>query len=394
MSRLSFFVYSEDDEVRSRVSRTLSRTGHVDLVSAVSEPGVLEDILRTSQLCGLYIDLTERRESLLSVLERAPRPLPALILGGPTDDPDTLVRVLPLQPMAFFASNVLGDVPGLVDRIASSRAAAGKGAAPSHALLAVTGAKGGVGTTFVARELAAALQLLGERVIVVDLNLYRGDVAMHFDLKPQYTIADVAKKGGQLDRTFLGTAIATHISGVRVLASPTDLQERAIVSASLVERTLKMLTDDFDWVIVDLPHVWDEVALRALNLADIALLVTTTDVPSMIHAQLQLQTLARFGAPEESVRLIVNRQPRPPIAEADLRQGLGRAPDLCIPEDLALALRCINEGKLVHEQGRSGRLERAYNQLADLTFEWTGRQPSKPRSPASWLGRIRDSVVR
>jgi Flp pilus assembly CpaE family ATPase len=391
MSRLSFFVYSEDDEVRARVSRALSRTGQVELVAAVSEPSVLEDILRTAQLGGVYVDLSARKESILGVLERAPRPLPALILGGPTDDPDALVRVLPLQPLAFFANNVLGDIQSLVDRIALTRAA-GRGPQPSHALLAVTGAKGGVGTTFVARELAASLQLLGERVIVVDLNLYRGDVAMHFDLKPQYTIADVAKKGGQLDRTFLNTAIATHISGVRVLASPSDLQERAIVSASLVERTLKMLTDDFDWVMVDLPNVWDEVALRALNLADLALLVTTTDVPSMIHAQLQLQTLARFGAPEESVRLIVNRQPRPAIPDADLRQGLGRAPDLVIPEDTPLALRCINEGKLVHDQGRGGRLERAYDQLADLTYEWTGRQPAKPRSPPSWLSRLLGSL--
>ena len=393
MSRLSFFVYSENDEVRARASRALALTGKVELVSALSQPSTLEEILRTAQIAGVYIDLTERTEAVLSVLESAPRPLPALILGGPASRPETLVRVFPLQPLAFFPDNDVGDVASLVARIASSHAA-GRAPEPAHAVLAVTGAKGGVGTTFVARELAAALHRLGERVIVVDLNLYRGDVAMHLDMRPQYTIADVVKKGGQLDRTFLASAVATHLSGVRVLAAPTDIHDRPIVSAALVERTLKMLTEEFQWVIVDLPHAWDEVSLRALNVADQALLVTSTDIPSMIHAQLQLQTLARFGAPEESVRLIVNRMPRPAISDGELREGLGRSPDFCVPDDAPVALRCVNEGKLVHDHARGGRLDRAYDELADRAFLWTGRAPIGERGPESWVARVGRRILR
>jgi pilus assembly protein CpaE len=247
-----------------------------------------------------------------------------------------------------------------------------------------------VGTTFTVCELASSLQQLGDRVVVLDLNLYHGDAALHFDLKPPYTIADVAKKGEALDQTFLATAIATHLGGVRVLAAPAEVQDIAMVGASHVERALNLLRTEFDWIVIDLPHAWDDVSLRALDLADQIVLVTNLDVPALTHTRHQLDLLARFGAPEEQIHVVISRHNNAgPFSSKELDEFLGRDPDVLIPQEDAVAQRCVNEGKLLREVGRGSKLERAFMSLADSVCKWTTGESARPVERQGWLARAR-----
>ena len=68
MSKLLFYVYSEDDEVRARISSSLTATGKVELVSAPCREDQLEEILATAELDGVYVDLGERPDPLLILL--------------------------------------------------------------------------------------------------------------------------------------------------------------------------------------------------------------------------------------------------------------------------------------------------------------------------------------
>jgi pilus assembly protein CpaE len=389
MSKLLFYVYSEDDEVRARISRSLTSSGKVELVSAPCREEQLEEILATAELDGIYVDLGERSDTLLTLLEAAPEPRPALLLGGSHTASDVLLRAMRLQPRDFCVENELRNLPALLEQIerASQRP---RKRQERHGIIATAGAKGGVGTTMTACELASSLQQLGDRVVVLDLNLYHGDAAMHFDLKPPYTIADVAKKGEALDQTFLATAIATHIGGVRVLAAPAEVQDIAMVGASHVERALNLLRAEFDWIIIDLPHAWDDVSLRALDLADQIVLVTNLDVPALTHTRHQLDLLERFGAPEEQIHVVINRHNRSsPFSAKELDEFLGRDPDVLIPQDDLVAQRCVNEGKLLREVGRGSKLERAFMALADSVCKWTTGEAAQRNERQGWLARAR-----
>jgi pilus assembly protein CpaE len=389
MTKLLFYVYSEDDEVRARVSRSLTATGKVELVSAPCRQEQLEEILATAELEGVYVDLGENPDPLLSLLERAPEPRPALFLGGSHTASDVLLRAMRLQPRDFCVDHELRNLVPLLEQIerASQRP---RKRQERHGVIAVAGAKGGVGTTMTVCELASSLQQLGDRVVVLDLNLYHGDAAMHFDLKPPYTIADVAKKGEALDQTFLATAIATHIGGVRVLAAPAEVQDIAMVGASHVERALNLLRSEFDWVVIDLPHAWDDVSLRALDLADQIVLITNMDVPALTHTRHQLDLLERFGAPEEQIHVVINRHNRSNLfSPKELDEFLGRDPDVLIPQDDPVAQRCVNEGKLLREVGRGSKLERAFMSLADSVCKWTTGESAQRVERQGWLARAR-----
>src|SRR5688572_10711743 len=98
MTKLLFYVYSEDDGIRAGISRSLTSTGRVELVSAPCREDQLEEILATAELDGVYIDLGENPGNLLTLLERAPEPRPALFLGGSNTASDVLLRAMRLQP--------------------------------------------------------------------------------------------------------------------------------------------------------------------------------------------------------------------------------------------------------------------------------------------------------
>ena len=91
-------------------------------------------------------------------------------------------------------------------------------------VVAVMGAKGGVGSTVVACQLAASLRARGARTALVDLNLPLGDVALYFDVQPTYTLANIARESDRLDATYLRTLLsgpaATACRSSRLRSTP------------------------------------------------------------------------------------------------------------------------------------------------------------------------------
>jgi pilus assembly protein CpaE len=394
MNGLRCLVYSEDDAVQARVVRALRETRQAALLPPVRGRGGLADVLRTSQIDVLYVDLGSEPRELLELLEKLEQPRPALLLGGPRDNAELLLRAMRLQPLEFFVDHELGDsLAALLERLARERSPAAERRAP-RCTLAIAGAKGGVGATLLTCELAAALQRLGQRVVVVDLNLHGGDVALHFDLAPPHGLAEIAKKGESLDEAFLHSVLAPHVGGVRVLAAPAEPENAGLIGAAHVERALRLLGQLFDWVILDLPVNWEHVGLRAVHGSDLILVVATPDVPALTHTRRKLELLERFGAPSERVRVVLNRhRSGTSFGLREVREALGREVDAWLPTDESAALASVNEGKLLHEVEPSGKLARAFDQLAEQVFAWSSGKPPPARKPATLLGKLRHYVA-
>jgi pilus assembly protein CpaE len=393
MAVLRFAVFSESPEIYARVAQALGAIEGVEVAPLSARGSDLGAALARAELDGLYVDLGRQPEALLGALERAPAGRrPALLFGAVEPEVSLLVRALRLQPLDFLVNHDLTAVAERIAELASSAGRARAAAEPAperFGVVAVSGAKGGVGTTLVCCELAAALARSGERVALLDMNLRFGDAALYFDLRPPYTLVDVAKKGEALDGSFLETALASHSSGVRVLAGPPDAQDMGMIGAVHVDRALRLLRSQFEWVLIDLPYGWDDLALRALNLVDEILLVSQVEVPALRHTNQQLELLESFGAPPDRVRVIMNRWNRRGAFSAGELSGLiGRGADFLLPEDCALVARCMNEGKLVTDAGRGSKLEQAFTQLAVLTRSWVRGEATASQS-VSLTARLR-----
>jgi Flp pilus assembly CpaE family ATPase len=378
-------VFSERDDVCARILGALNASPHSQVSAVVTRPERLAASIAERRPDLLFADLGREPERVLEMLA-ALDPRPPLLVAGPSDDAKSILRALELGARHFFPAE-----PGSeqLHRALAHLAAEGSPEPAAKRLapiVAVMGAKGGVGTSFVACQLAVSLQFQGARTAIVDLNLPLGDVALYFDLQPSHNLAHVAKDAERLDAEYLRGALAKHSSGVHVLAAPTRLDEAMRIKADHVDRVLHLLREDFDFVVADVSREWKETSIRALDLAEQVLLVTLPDVATLSQARKHLALLRRLGRPEEALHLVTNRSSAAgQLGDHDYVGFLGRAPEARIPNDFPNTLLSVNEGRTVGEVAPRGSLHVAYDALARQLSAWCGRavpaEPEPARGP-------------
>jgi pilus assembly protein CpaE len=373
VAEIKFVVYSEQDEFGSEIASRLNSSGHAHVLTVVSEADALAAALREHEPDALFADLGLAPHDTLDLLDRLPAPRPALVVSGAQDDSQVILRAMKQGAKEFFPPVPTREaIRELVDRLVlESRPALPAGRlAP---VLAVMGAKGGVGATVVACQLAAALQAMGARTVVVDLNYPLGDVALHFDVRPTYTLAHVVKQGEELDATYLRGLLQGHRSGVQILAAPERVEEAELVRGAHVERVIALLREEFAFVVLDVSRSWNEASVRALDLSSEILLITSLDVPTLNHARQHLDLLRRLGHSDAKIHPIANRYSRrDAVTDKEFAQFLGRAPDAHLPNDYPSTVGSVNEGRPLGEVAPRTALHQAFVALAKAAHGWSG----------------------
>jgi pilus assembly protein CpaE len=182
-------------------------------------------------------------------------------------------------------------------------------------LITVFSAKGGVGKTTLATNLAATLADNGKRsVCIVDLDLALGDVSIVMQLFPIHTIADAVGMEGSLDPQAVEGLLTQHSPGLSVLVAPVQPDAKDRIKGDLIGRILHILKERFDVIVVDTPPAFDEVVLQAFDESDLLLLVANLDVPALKSLKITAETLSLLNHPRDRWRLVLNR--------ADMKVGL------------------------------------------------------------------------
>jgi len=385
----SFVIFSEEPEFASEVGKQISASGAARVVSVISDPDQLLGALKSERPNGLFVDLGHAPHVVLDLLESLPTALPLTLVSGPRTESALILRAMHLGVKHFFppepsAEEFRSVIVNLV-HTASPELAASDGR-----VVAVMGTKGGVGATVVACQLAASLQELGTRVALVDLNYPLGDVALHFDVDPTYTLADLARAEQELDSTYLRTILKGHESGIQILAAPTMMEDAESIRGVHVERVLPILRSDFDWVIVDVSRSWNDASVQALTLADQILLVTLFDVPTLNHARQHKKLLEGLMLSGSRIRMLANRHSKSnAVTVADFERVLGSEPDALIPNDYATTAESVNQGRPIGQISRASAIHKAYGRLALDVYAWCGANAPTTQPAQGITGRFR-----
>lgn len=238
-------------------------------------------------------------------------------------------------------------------------------------VVAITGAKGGVGTTVLATHLAAELAAI-HRVLILDMNFGMGDVASMMDLQARDTIADLLPRADRIDERSLTGSAQTHRTKVHVIPTPEAMETLGEVRADDVYNIISAAADAYQFVIIDCGTYYDEGVTMALSVADTVLLVTTPDVTAVRDAFRRIKTLKAVGLEiKQRVKLVVNRWHKGAyVSLADIKQNLGLNISATISEDPRHVEQAINEGKLVREVNKKADAARDIAALvAVLTSE-------------------------
>ncbi|ARQ68865.1 AAA family ATPase [Streptomyces marincola] len=153
-------------------------------------------------------------------------------------------------------------------------------AGPGGRVITVSGAKGGVGATLLATQLALAAQTGGpfERgAVLIDLDLLCGDVGSYFDVQFRRSVADLAGIA-DISPQVLTEAVFTHETGLSMLIAPAEGERGEDVGESTARQLLAVVRARYDVVIVDCGSHMNSANAAAIEAADVAVLVTTPDV--------------------------------------------------------------------------------------------------------------------
>jgi pilus assembly protein CpaE len=256
-------------------------------------------------------------------------------------------------------------------------------------LISVFSAKGGVGCTVIAVNLAIALRRqTGEAVCLFDCDLHFGNVAVLLNLWPQTTLAELLPYTDDLTPELVEEVMLTHPSGVRVLLPPTAFEDAEKVGSSLVARVVQILKRRQKFVIVDVGARLDSSALAILDSSFRIVLVTTPEVPALHNLRRMLQLTEDLGYPREKVVILGNRFSASwGVQTTHIAETLGYPVAVTLPSDGRLVTQAANRGiPFVVDAPRSAPA-RAVSELADLIVEADrhGDIPESPPARSRWL---------
>jgi pilus assembly protein CpaE len=231
--------------------------------------------------------------------------------------------------------------------------------------------KGGVGKSVVAVNLAAALaRREAGPVVVLDLDLQFGDVAVMLRAQPVHTIVDAVSAGDLLDHELLRSFLVRHDkSGVWVLAAPTSPSQADQVGPEAMLKVLELLKEMFAHVVIDTPPHLSEVVLQAVAASDAVAFILGMDVPSVKNASLGLQAFELLQLPLAKVMLLLNRAgTKVHLGDRDIERAIGARIDLALPSEVEVT-QAVNQGNPVLIEYPRARFSAGADQLAEMVLQ-------------------------
>jgi pilus assembly protein CpaE len=248
-----------------------------------------------------------------------------------------------------------------VDRIVRQNTKKGGSGSYGRGIITVFSNKGGAGVSTLASNLAISLKrLTGREVALADFDVHSGDGAFMLGLAPTRSLGDVLA-APKIDSASVQDALIKHESGVYVLSQPEQLDRVDGVGPTHIGAVLEILGSTFDLVVVDPPHVFNEVTLEIFDRSSTILMVCEPSIPSVRAARRSLEIFQKlnFTVTPDRVRLVVNRRSdQSAISIAQIEETLGTPVFGTVTNDWAAVSTAINVGKPLcgdHNESRAGR---------------------------------------
>jgi pilus assembly protein CpaE len=283
------------------------------------------------------------------------------VLTGPTVAPEVLLEAMRVGAAEYLPKPIEeAELAAALTRAARRLAGPdARGEGPKQGRITeVLGAKGGVGVSTVAANLAVAIAKSGRSTILLDFDLDMGSSAVILGLRPRYSVMDVVKNLHRLDRDLLGSLAESHDSGLTVLASPGQPGPGEKITREQARSMLAFVRRHFEHVVVDLDRAISAVTIGALETADDVLLVTTPDVASLNNTKRALPVIERATGDTKRVRVIVNRRRSSDVITiADVSKALGKDVLATLPNEEAALTDSLNTGRpeVLRNRSKYGR---------------------------------------
>ncbi|HEY6872527.1 MAG TPA: AAA family ATPase [Geobacteraceae bacterium] len=345
---ISIAIINSDKDSRDAIEALLKQLG--DAVKIMGSAADFSDGMRILQITNPMVLILEINdpatgvEQIRQTLARFPRI--SVFVTSAQKSSDLILSAMRAGAVEYLLEPV--ELPDLTEALQKvGRLWVDRPAEHTNAgkIISVYNPVGGMGTTTVAVNLAAAIATHGEKVALVDLNLFSGDVASFLDVNPTYTLSSVTSNITRLDANFLMSVMTKHASGVYVLTEPLEVDETMDITPEQILRVLSLLRGVFSHVIIDTGGSLAGCNHTTFESSDLILYNTVLNLPALKNAKRYLAAMEKKGLRKEKVKLVVNRYlPRADINIQDAEKVLDHKVYLTIPNEYKDVISSINKG--------------------------------------------------
>jgi pilus assembly protein CpaE len=387
-------IVDPSDATREPLRNMLLGVESVWLEAECSRYEFFLDVIRQSQPDVAVVALDADHAKALSLIAQLAQEcpgMPILAVSGQGDG-QSILQALRSGAKEFLTSPVvLEELLTALQRLHRTRGGGGDPSVPGTVkadslVVAVAGARGGVGSTSLAVNLGCTLaQNPHYGVALIDLDLALGDADVALDLMPDYTLADVALNIERLDMTFLRRSLCKHSSGLSLLPHPVQMEDAGLIREEHLQRVIGLLRASYTHLILDLSKGFNPTDVTGLRMADVILLVSQLELTSLRNTVRILLTLGADPVLADKLKVVLNRVG----SDADI--GLKKAEDTIgkpifwqVPNDARSMIESRNAGVPLVQHAPRSKIQQS---IAGLAQALCGKAEAPP-PPSSKRSRF------
>jgi pilus assembly protein CpaE len=350
-----------------------------NMFSSAPTPNLI--ILETGALPGVMMD------ELAPLAEVCDPSTKVVIIGRYNDIP--LYRDLIRNGISEYmvAPVSLGDIIAAISSIFVDPEAE-----PLGRTIAFVGAKGGVGASTIAHNIAWGVStLFSSETILADLDLAFGTANIDFDQDPAQGIAEAVFAPDRLDDVFLDRLLTKCSEHLSLLAAPSLLDRAYDFDRMAFQPIVEILQRTAPVSVLDVPHSWNEWTRSLLADVDDIVIVAAPDLANLRNAKNLFDQLRKMRPNDKAAHLLLNQvgmPKRPEIPAADFCQTLETEPMAIIPFDIQLFGQAGNSGRMIAEMDVKSPVAEIMSQIAHVITGRATVKKAKKSGLSGILGRL------
>lgn len=349
------------------VDRRMARA-HVDIYQG----GIMQAVQTYSQSTTpdvLILETEGYRDQVLSELSQLAQvcdPSTRVILIGHVNDV-ILYRELIRQGLSEYLVAPVHQLQ-VIDAIASLFN--DPEAKPIGRIIAFVGAKGGVGSSTIAHNIASITS--GEfqvDTIVTDLDMAFGTAGLNFNQDPAQGMAEAIGSSDRIDSTLIERLLTRCTDRLSLLPSPAQVEKALGMETESLEPILDAVRGAAPLVILDVPNMWAPWTKHVLTNADDVVITSTPDLASLRNTKNLFDFLTQARPNDKAPLVVLNQvgvQKRPEIPPAEFAKAIGTEPVAIIPFDAHVFGTASSNGQMIGEVNAKSKPAEQIHELARL----------------------------
>ncbi len=244
--------------------------------------------------------------------------------------------------------------------------------------IAFIGAKGGVGSSTIAHNVASSISRRhSSDVMVADLDLPFGTASLDFNLDAGVGIAEAIQDSSRLDEVLLDRLLTQCSDHLSLLSAPAVLERPYDLSENAIRPLIEVAQASIPFTVLDMPHLWTSWARNVLVSADEIVVTAVPDLANLRNAKNLINVLRQARPNDPPPKLVLNQvgmPKRPEIKPKEFAKAVQLELAACIPFDAHLFGTAANKGQMIADVSARTPSARIFADFADAL---SGRQQSK-----------------